>query len=105
MWGQEVYGNSLYFLLSFAMKQKTALKTKFIFKNSMCRDPGAKWTINLDNLSYLILKLIKTLKNLTLVLRLQYRTSLVVQGLRHYASSARGMGSILVQGGTAWKKN
>ena len=34
----------------------------------MCRDPGAKWTINLENLSYLILKLIKTLKNLTLVL-------------------------------------
>ena len=55
----------------------------------MCRDLGAKWTINLDNLSYLILKLIKTLKNLTLVLRLQYRTSLVVQGLRLYASSAR----------------
>ena len=60
----------------------------------MCRDLGAKWTINLDNLSYLILKLIKTLKNLTLVLRLQYRTSLVVQGLRLCAPNIGGVGSV-----------
>ena len=32
VWGQEVYENSLYFLLNFAIKQKTTLKTKFILK-------------------------------------------------------------------------
>ena len=52
----------------FCYETKNYSKNKVYFKNSMCRDPGAKWTINLENLSYLILKLIKTLKNLTLVL-------------------------------------
>lgn len=65
-WGQEYIETLCTFCSVFCYETKNCSKNRIYFKNSMCREPWSQnGPINADNLSYLILKLIKTLKNLT----------------------------------------